>query len=124
LALWLAASSWLLGGCGGREAIPYADERCAVHGEVRVHGQPLQAGTIYFESDGAVTGVVASGPIAEGKYHIAQSSGPRAGVNRVLIEAEGVKDVPAGDPLTVTVKLGSAEAIDFDLPSQPRSSLR
>ncbi len=68
-----------LSGCG-RTCRP---ERVEVEGRVQLDGQPLDAGTITFIPQGA--GTAASGPIAEGQYHLPMAQGPSPGKCRVEI---------------------------------------
>ncbi|MEN6495592.1 MAG: hypothetical protein ABFD16_15030 [Thermoguttaceae bacterium] len=68
-----------LSGCGG----PIGPQRVEVSGKVQLDHQPLASGTITFVPQTA--GTAASGPIADGQFHIPKEQGPSAGKCRVEI---------------------------------------
>lgn len=68
-----------LAGCGG----PRGPERVEVSGKVQFDRQPLASGTITFVPQTA--GTAASGPIANGQFHLSREQGPSAGKCRVEI---------------------------------------
>jgi len=69
-------------GCGGETG----PERAEVEGEVTFDGQPVELGTISFESQDA-KGSSAGGTIKDGRYHIPADKGPTIGRFKVKIVA-------------------------------------
>jgi hypothetical protein len=137
-AFWLLTFTLVLSGCGGQDGPP----RGTVHGTVYVEGQPVAAGTVYFEN--VSTGVAVGAAIETdgsyrvstyegeglpaGKYQVAISpqriattdENPLAGDMRPTIEVVSV-EIPeryhrAGtSDLEVTVAEGDNPPFDFDL---------
>ncbi len=89
--LVLAAIAVLFLGLAGGAWFYFAGElastRGEIHGEVTLDGAPLAEGFITFRpADGK--GVVAAGPITDGKYQIARDQGPNLGDNIVVISSQ------------------------------------
>jgi hypothetical protein len=123
----------LVAGCGGAEDnLP----RQEVSGSVILQGTPLSEGMIQFRPE-TNQGTFASAAIKAGKYSIPRHEGPVAGGYRVIItsppksshaSSEGGPGKPppslpdlvpakynASSTLNAEVKVGQANAFDFDL---------
>lgn len=80
----LAALLCLLGaGCADEEG----PERVAVHGTVRLGGEPLASGQIRFIPTDDNAGPAAAATITDGHYEFDDVTGPVVGTHRVEIEA-------------------------------------
>jgi hypothetical protein len=61
--------------------------RAPIRGEVKLDGQPLEKGSILFVPMDGVKGIVAGGPIENGRYQISSGKGAAVGWNRVEIRS-------------------------------------
>jgi len=124
-------------GCGDGDGLP----RRAVSGTVTLDGQPLDGGRIEFRPIG--DGVATGSAIARGAYRIARDDGPTPGRYRVNISspvesgaapepeesapgrgrAGATERIPArynaSSTLTVEIKPGATDPIDFSLEFPP-----
>ena len=115
----LGVVALLLSGCGQAAAVPYADQRCAVHGQVLLNGEPLQAGSISFESyDEGVKGMTVTGLIMDGSFEIKAQNGPVAGQNRFDISVEGASGPVAGTSGMIEIQQSSKEPLNFAVTTQ------
>jgi len=73
-------------------------DRVAVHGQVVVDGQPLEAGTIVFVPVGDTKGPKSAGEIREGRYSIPRERGPVVGNLRVEIRAAPMPSADISEP--------------------------
>lgn len=123
-------------GCGKAGA-----GRGAIHGVVKLDGQPLEKGSILFSPLNGVKGTATGVSIAEGRYSLSKEIGPAVGTNRVEIRAlrktgnmiqkpkgrqgelveEYAEAVPerfnSASTLTVDVQVGD-NMVDFDVLSE------
>lgn len=117
----LGVMALLLSGCGQTADVPFADQRRAVHGAVRLNGEPLHAGTISFESYGeGVKGMTVTGLINDGSFEIEARNGPVAGQNRFDISAEGVSGPVVGTSGMIEIQQSSNDPLNFDLTTQAK----
>jgi hypothetical protein len=117
----LGVAAVFLSGCGQAAVVPFADLRCAVHGEVRLNDEPLQAGTISFESYGeGVKGMTVTGLIIDGSFKIDPRNGPVAGQNRFEISVEGATGTVLGTSGMIDIRQDSKDSLDFDLTTKPK----
>jgi hypothetical protein len=70
-------------GCGGKSG----PERAAVAGKVTLDGDEIDVGSIAFYPTGGTKGMVAGGPINNGRYSVSADQGPVVGQNRVEIHS-------------------------------------
>ncbi len=78
----LLAVFFLVPGCGTKDA-----NRGAIHGEVKLDGQPIEQGSITFTPTGGTKGTVTGGQIEKGRYQLSAANGPAIGQNIVEIRA-------------------------------------
>ncbi|QDV29864.1 hypothetical protein Spb1_17830 [Planctopirus ephydatiae] len=117
----LGVAAVFLGGCGQVVSIPHADQRCTVHGEVRLNDEPLRAGTISFESYGeGVKGMTVTGLIIDGSFKIDARNGPVMGPNRFDISVEGATGSVVGTSGMIEIQQGSKDSLDFDLTTKSK----
>jgi hypothetical protein len=112
----LGVVALFLSGCGPSASIPFADQRCAVQGEVRLDDEPLKVGTISFESyDEGVNGITVTGLIIDGTFKVDARNGPVEGENRFDISVEGATGPVEGTSGLVEIQTGSNDVLDFNL---------
>jgi hypothetical protein len=108
-ASWLLILSLVLIGCGG----PSGPPRGKVQGTVRVDGQPVAAGTVYFEN--VSTGVAVGAAIeADGSYQVStyQGEGLPAGKYQVAVSPQRIAatdENPLAGDMRPTIEVVSVE---------------
>ena len=125
-------------GCGSSDGL----DRQAVSGTITLDGSPLPTGTIRLDPTSQNAGTQLSAMISNGKYSLSKAEGPVPGTYKVQISSTedpkfalpagktpGEAPVPVAkekvpdkfnvnSSLTMTVKAGQTEPIDFSLSSK------
>lgn len=124
--LFLTLCATFLTGCGGpSESGP---ERFRVFGKVTFSGQPVKAGTIYFQP---TTGPAGSAQIVDGTYDTSNGQGIVGGPHKIMIEGfdgagstDGELGKPIFNPQTIEEDLPKADTEkNFDIPASAAEGL-
>jgi len=131
VALWIAFVGSMVG-CGGEAT----GGKLPVSGLIKLKGQPLDAGSIQFESKPPTPSCFTGGEIKDGKYAVPAPQGLLPGTYTVRISAPEQVAAPAepggeipppvndrvppeynvNSTLTFEAKSGTASTYDFDVP--------
>jgi hypothetical protein len=126
-AVLLSACALLSAGCGSSDHAA-APSRYRVSGKVTFNGQPVPAGTIYFETSQGPAGFAV---ISKGKFDTKKGKGVIGGPHKVLIEGfdgqganPGEPGTPLFRPYRIQADLPQTDATqDYDVPASAADGL-